>query len=447
MTAEERDTTSWPDQIRNFLLFITVFVSSLVLFRQPFEAYIGYFIFLLFVPSFLSRFGLSREMILILGAFFVVGMFHIFLGSNDFGSFVKIFLGVGMSYLFYQMMVEYYDRDVDRIMELFVKGSFIVAVIGLLQFVSIKVGFVPGYDYSWILNKWAVVFSDTGGFRLNSIFGEPSQYGITLAPAVFIVLSDFFKKEDQYTTWLQRGVILFTYILTFSTVAYVSILVALFLIFFNKFNPLYMLIPLPLVFLIGVVMYNKVPAFKQRIDSSLMLFSTGDFRGYEINQSSFVQYNNFHVTMENFKNHPFTGTGLGSHESAFDKYTLTRFVGVLPVEFNKQDANSMFLRLLSETGLMGVGLFLFVMIRFYVRKTGTDEIHWVISNACLVIILLYLLRQGHYFINGFPLFVWVYVYNYHQHKKKLRGEIEGEEEETGMEEAEEPKVVGGMPVS
>ena len=74
----------------------------------------------------------------------------------------------------------------------------------------------------------------------------------------------------------------------------------------------------------------------------------------------------------------------------------------------------MFLRLLSETGLLGI-LFIFIFIfKFYVirSRTNIDSQHWIIGNAVLVIIILYLLRQGNYFINGFPIFMWIYYYNY-----------------------------------
>jgi hypothetical protein len=41
-----------------------------------------------------------------------------------------------------------------------------------------------------------------------------------------------------------------------------------------------------------------------------------------------------------------------------------------------------------------------------------------VGSAVLVIIILYLLRQGNYFINGFPIFMWIYYYNYVDFKNK-----------------------------
>jgi hypothetical protein len=97
---------------------------------------------------------------------------------------------------------------------------------------------------------------------------------------------------------------------------------------------------------------------------------------------------------------------------AFEKYSYTRsIVKIKGFDNNKADANSLLLRLMSETGLMGLLFMVLLVIRCYVRNDGIDDKHWIISGSILVLILLYLLRQGNYFLNGFPFFVWLYYYN------------------------------------
>ena len=96
---------------------------------------------------------------------------------------------------------------------------------------------------------------------------------------------------------------------------------------------------------------------------------------------------------------------------AFERYSVTKQAGAIKIDFNQFDAHSMFLRLLSETGLYGVLFMLIFLIRSWVRRNrAADEEMWLISNALLVIILLYLSRQGHYFLNGFPFFLWMFYY-------------------------------------
>jgi len=158
------------------------------------------------------------------------------------------------------------------------------------------------------------------------------------------------------------------------------------------------------------LMYNNISEVKYRSDAFYNLTVESDFSVKNVNTSSFVLYNNYNVAMSNFLDHPL-GTGFGSHEIAFEKYSLTRTMDILELEFNQGDANSTFLRLLSELGILGVGFVFYVLFKFYVRFSG-DNIHALISNALLVLIILHLVRQGNYFYNGFPFFVLLYYFNW-----------------------------------
>ena len=80
----------------------------------------------------------------------------------------------------------------------------------------------------------------------------------------------------------------------------------------------------------------------------------------------------------------------------------------------------MLLRLISETGTFGVSIFIFIIFRGYVRRDPDNETyHWLVSNSILIMILLNLFRQGHYFLNGFPFFVLLYYYNSVSYKTYL----------------------------
>jgi hypothetical protein len=203
-------------------------------------------------------------------------------------------------------------------------------------------------------------------------------------------------------------------ILTTSSTGYIGLFISGILIIINYAKISNFIAAAVLFLAIGSLLYGNVPEVKSRVDSGLGLWVDEDFSRENVNSSSFVLYNHYHIAVENFKANPLAGTGLGSHVIAFEKYSLTKQAGILNIDFNKSDANSMFLRLLSETGLLGI-LFIFIFIfKFYVirSRTNIDYKHWNIGNAVLVIIILYLLRQGNYFINGFPIFMWIYYYNY-----------------------------------
>jgi len=173
-------------------------------------------------------------------------------------------------------------------------------------------------------------------------------------------------------------------------------------------------------------LYNNVDEFKNRVDSSISLFVYDEaFKLGETHGSSFILYNNYRVALENFKTNFLFGTGIGSHPTAFEKYSIAKDIKVWGFNLNSADANSMFLRLMSETGLFGLVIMFTIMIKCYVKRDRYNEsFHWLVSNGILIMILLNLFRQGHYFLNGFPFFVILYYFNFVSHREYLNSQLE-----------------------
>ena len=79
---------------------------------------------------------------------------------------------------------------------------------------------------------------------------------------------------------------------------------------------------------------------------------------------------------------------------------------------NVDDANSLFLRLLSETGLFGIIVFFYFLFKSHLlKKRDKSKYLWIISNAILALFLIKLIRSGHYFVNGFFFFFWLYYFS------------------------------------
>ena len=137
-----------------------------------------------------------------------------------------------------------------------------------------------------------------------------------------------------------------------------------------------------------------------------------------------LRINNYTVTKQNFIKNPIFGTGLGSHEFAYDKYSLNKIIGGI-YEFNTGDANSLFLRTVSEVGLMGIIFIILFAFKYFVsndlNQREIDD-YWLIGNALLVLILLTYIRQGNYTYNGFFMYCWMYFYNsknYNEYSESL----------------------------
>jgi hypothetical protein len=430
----------------DFGIFLNFFFNGYVLFRKqlPFEFYLTYVPIILLLPVFISRYKFPRELLWILLPLLITGLLNIFMDNNTFANFFKIFINIVINIVFYRYVIEYYNYDIKLMFNMYLKGAYIVSLLGLVQMGFYLLRFEPGYNWQSILplNKWNTHPGGLG-IRLNSTFSEPSYFGSSISPAIFIAFHELIFKREIFLNRTKSIVIVVAYLLTFSSLAYIGIFITIILLAVNFGVIRYLFVAIPISIILFYFAYNNISEFKVRLDGLNALFVDNIVEkelGGELSQgarmyrvskvltkvhgSSFVLYNNLHVAVENFKQNPLFGSGLGSHELAFQRYNLNYMLGGI-YEFNAPDANSMFLRTLSESGIVGVVFIFLFIFKFFVSKSigaDEDETYWLISNALLVIILTQLLRQGNYTFNGFLFYPWLYYFNkikYWEHLEKL----------------------------
>ncbi|MBA3901211.1 MAG: hypothetical protein H0X62_13560, partial [Bacteroidetes bacterium] len=340
------------DKLLILLIYLSIFLNSFVFFTTPFEFYFGYIAYIILLPFFFARYKLPRNIILLFLFLLLFGLFQVYIGNNVLSQFFKIYFGVALSYIFYYFVVIEFKYDVQKLFKWYLLGCYWVSIIAIVQYISFNIGFTLGYDYTWLFNKWGVVV-EVGKIRVNSIFGEPSYLAIFLTGAVFVSFNDLlFYKNPYYFNKIKAVVIIIASVLTTSSAGYLGyfFILVIFLVNFGFIR--YALIITPLALIIFVQLYNNVPAFKDRFEGSLEIFTTGKFEIGKTNGSSIILYNNYHIAVENFKEN-FLGTGLGSHPTAYDKHSITKHIKMTGFANNQQDANAMFNRLLSETGILG----------------------------------------------------------------------------------------------
>jgi hypothetical protein len=413
-----------------FLIFASLYAFSYVFFKVPFEFYLAYLIFVLYMPFFFSKFGIPKWPALIFLPLFFSGIIYCLTGDNNFQQFFKTFLGFFASCLFYHYVVQSYDFDLKELFRLYLVSAYVITIIGIVQLISYTIGFKQGYNFTWVFNKWNPSVGGLG-VRISSVLSEPAYFAASLSPAFFTAVYNLFQRQTVFISKYQSVVIALVYPLSFSSLGILAIFFTIILMLVNLGTIRYALLFLPLLAVTIDYSYKNVPEFRDRWDGTIEIYTTDNIYDYDIHGSSFVLYNNSHVAWENFKKHPIFGTGLGGHPIAFDKYTLTQEEGAVQIDFNKMDANSMFLRLMSETGVYGLGIIILLLFRSWISKSNAiDNETWVMSNGLTIIILVYLIRQGHYFLNGFPLFLWLYYYLSVQNKHAMahkRAEIKAAE--------------------
>ncbi|MBO9634029.1 MAG: hypothetical protein J7578_13015 [Chitinophagaceae bacterium] len=381
--------------------------------RSFFEVYLFYVPVLFLLPIFFRHAKYSKELLIVLILMGISSLYGVVTERNTFDNFLKIYLSIVILYSFYYYAVAYNNFDVFPLFVKYVYFARIVTVIGALQMISYLIGFKPGANLNWFFNKWSYV--EAGGWlRVNSIIAEPSQLAFVLAPAIFIAIYNLTNKKKYFFNLFTSLLILVITVLTFSTHAYIVLVLCVIIILMRRVSLGKSLVFLSVLTALLVLIYNNVEMVRIRLDDSFMIANdynkmANSYQLSRLNTSSFTLYNNALVSIKSFESSPLVGSGLGSHSISFDKYSLTNQYYLPFQDFNKQDANSLGLRIMSELGLLGLGIFLYILIKFRVKRTARDEV-WIISHSILVMMLAALLREGHYFISGVPLFIFIYIY-------------------------------------
>ena len=402
-----------------WILFLVLFSSGFVFFKYPFEFYFHYTIFVFLVPIFFIKHGFPKFLIKILFIPFVIGLIHILIGNNLSFTFTKVFGGIILTLLFSYGWISYFEFNISKIFEWYCWCCWVLVLVALIQIYSFIIGFEAGYNFSWLLNKWSFVNGGLIGFRVNSLLSEPTYLATALAPAIYVSTKNLISKSNYIFSKYQSITILVVCILTTSSVGFLGILISI-LLATETIRLRYVLFGLFISILTFSVAYNNVKDFKSRVDAALGLWVNNDFRLSNTNNSSFVLYNNLHVAQENLKEYPIFGTGLGSHETAFKRHTLTKTIIQYDFEFNVKDGNSLFIRLCTETGIFGLSFILLVIVRGFIYRIDSSSqeqnTRKQISQAFFVLIVLVLVRQGNYMLNGLPLVFLLYYYNSVQYK-------------------------------
>lgn len=400
------------------ILFVCLFSSSFIFFKYPFEFYFHYIIFIFLIPLFLLKFGFPRLVFNVLILPFFVGLINVLLGNYQLFDFIKVLGGLTATILFFYHFINYSNFKINILFNLYIKFCYFISLIGFIQLISFRIGFFWGYDYSWLFNKWGVIKGGIIGIRINSILAEPSQLAIVISPAIYVAIRNLIRKESFILNKYQSILILIVLIFTTSTVGYFGFLLSLILVI-EGFKLRYLAIGFLISLFLYQITYNNIYEFKSRVDSAFGLWIDNDFSILNTNNSSFVLYNNLHIAKENLIESPVFGTGIGSHEAAFNKHSLTGKVIQYDFAFNKKDGNSLFIRLCTETGLVGVVFIIIFILKGFVYKPNneTQIINLIISQSIFVLIILSFIRQGNYMLNGLPFLFLLYYYNFQTYKE------------------------------
>ncbi len=311
------------------------------------------------------------------------GLLSVVLGTNHIVNVFAQFVGIFFISLYFYNFYKLFDLNVVKIFTDYVYLCFGIALVGY-----------PILVYDQTIGS---------GLLFHSILNEPAHYCTFVLPAFYYGLKN--KDFPRYIPLVILGSIL----LSGSSLGLIGVALSILLIP-RKIKISKLIIPISFAAIGIVALYNFYSGFRIRADDTFKSLQTSDLSG--ANLSTYALLSNLYVTSQSLSNNPLLGSGLGSHELSHKKY-VGGITGIEEFEqnlfLNSKDANSLFLRVLSDLGLIGViGLIMFI-IKNYSKKTE-DENLLFITRAILIYFFCKLFREGHYFSPEMYFFVFAYYF-------------------------------------
>jgi hypothetical protein len=338
---------------------------------------------------------------------------------------LKQTINILFSSLVFYGLIAHENFDIEEITRKYIVFCKIILVLGFVQVFLYAVG------YEELFLKTFPFQRDTNiTIRFQSITAEPSFIAFTFAPIVFISFHRlFYGSTDIISKKWAIGFII-GYWLTLSLTAYMGVLAMLIILGLKNFSSRRLIIAAVTVgfgvALFSMMAYQNVSLVRERVDDTFygVANSFTDSTTYKkVNLSTYAFLSNAYVAGKSLEEKPMTGFGLGTHELSYDKFLPARMQKYSSL--NREDANSLAIRLISETGLIGFLAFTYFIFRFrIISKTDFSaraEFFWSLNAGILVMILIALLRNGNYTVHGKILFLLLYYYSY-QWMKEWRSE-------------------------
>ncbi len=330
-------------------------------------------------------------------------VFITFIGLFIHGLVANTLIGVSYKYLIAQLIgifivsTYYYNFvsyiKVNKLIDFYSKTSLFVAALGFpMLFLGIN---------------------SNNGIRLQSIFNEPAHFAIVVIPACY-----WYLKQKKY---LSFSVLFISLLMSQSSLGYIGCMLMFLLPNLTQKRVLYLLAIVPFAFAISYWVYIENINVKIRVDDTLKSYgalANGKFEE-TTNLSSYALMSNVFITKKNIQNHPL-GSGLGSHIQMHSNYLpymrTPKYIKSQDFEsINSADANSLFLRIVSDLGVFGI--LLLVLLSLYLIKPFESS-EMIFTQGIVIYILLKLLRDGHYFPPELYFFVFIFYFSFKENQEQ-----------------------------
>ena len=301
------------------------------------------------------------------------------------------------------------EKNIKKILKIIFISAFVLSIFQIIQYIGYLLNMPALYDYTiYGFSHPVSIIAKNSTFRASSLYSEPAHLCAILSGGLFISL-----KEKKYKSSV---LILLANILTISLIVYVSMFAMLLLYMFlyqrkNK-KRLYIFFGIITVLLSIIIFTPKINTIifsKLSSITSASSTNTSDL-------TSFAIKSNFQIAIKKVGDGYILGTGMDSHRLYYFRYINYFYSDVLKY-LNYTEASSLYIRVLSEFGIVGIiSLLILIIIR-------TIEAIKNKNKELLFILLLFIVstfRNGHYvFVLSLLSFTIMFLYDDFLTKKLL----------------------------
>lgn len=372
------------------ILFLSLGLTNAVIFGLTFfHAFTIILCFLLLILYFSKSISTNTLLVttdFLFTSFFIlvftlVSIFHYGFQVNE---TINLFIFMTFGYF----LVNAFSLDI--LIKIYKYFVALIIFFAYFQFLSFVIGSEFLFTYSF-LGRGGDIGISNGLIRLTSLASEPANLCKVLSLALGLSIASFMGVANVESFWGKKisANTIVVILLSFSSIGYIYIMLFfIFLLFSSKTVSIkYKFIGVvSLAFLFFFAL--SVEEVYRRIQDVL---SVNNVMDYSDNLSVFAILSNLNIVIKVLTESPFLGRGLYTHQYSYDEFIYGIYnSSVVRMELNKDDASSLYLRLLSECGIVGFVSFVGVFIYNIIKSLSIN----VLISITFVSLLLFSLRSG-----------------------------------------------------
>lgn len=337
-------------------------------------------------------------------------------------AFVKQFVLIFICYICY--MITFSGFKVRTIFKGYYIFAIFIACVVFFQEIVVVLG-IPVIDKLPVVFEFSMYYYKVaaGLIRANAFFREPSFLVYVLTPAVYVsllILANKFSERDRTYNKIVALMIVLSYLLSFSSIGLIGLmLMIVWIVLKSNWNWKTVLAVIGAVGFF-IIAYVGIPDVKMRVDDTIEAITVQDLNelgSNDVNLSSITLVSHAHLAAKIFAETSGWGAGLGSYAENYDRYMQDISEYSYMLGYNREDANSMLLRMLAEVGIIGIVLLIMFLVHYYPSKVSKENMFYQhVSDGLLILFALRLFRQGNYVHGGFFFFVCLYMLVYAENK-------------------------------